>query len=140
MTCLLNILYYFSDLTSFSPSNVIRIRSSPVHDGYHVIYTLFVVYPSDSGPIQQNLLAAILTIRLENIENESNMTLQIITSNLAPSPPDADSSKTDESVTMIAFNIQATQVINKYNFVEAMRLNYFYFTKYLGIRSIATVY
>jgi hypothetical protein len=81
-----------------------------VQDGYHVIYTLFVVYPSDSGPIQQNLLAAILTIRLENIENESNMTLQIITSNLAPSPPTADSTKTDESVTVVARNINASQV------------------------------
>ena len=140
MTCLLNILYYFSDLTSFSPSNVTRIQSSPVQDGYHVIYTLFVDYPSGRGPIQQNLLAAILTIRLENIENETNMRLEIITSILAPSPPAADSNKTDESVTMVARNINASQVINKYNFVEAMRLNYFYFTKCLGIRSIPTVY
>jgi hypothetical protein len=101
---------------------------------------LFVDYPSGRGPIQQNLLAAILTIRLENIENETNMRLEIITSILAPSPTAPDSNKTGESVTMVARNINASQVINKYNFVEAMRLNYFYFTKCLGIRSIPTVY
>ena len=98
----------------FQASHVTRIQSSPVQSGDNVIYTLFVDYPSGSGPVHQNLLAGILAFQRESIENETRLKMEIITSTLAPTPPVADQEKTSQSVTIIARGVMAVEVTISY--------------------------
>jgi hypothetical protein len=81
-----------------------------VQDGDDVLYSFFVDYPSGNGPIQYNLLAGILTIQLENIENEMNLDIEIQSSILAPLPPSPSADQTSKAVTVAISSIQADEV------------------------------
>ena len=83
-----------------------------MQDGNDSVYSFFVEYPSGSGPIQFNLLAGILYIQLDNIENETNAELRVLSSMLAPLPPSSSSEQNSSAVTVSASNAQDSQVNN----------------------------
>ena len=99
-------MYNFSNETSFSRSHVTRTADSPKQDGNDAVYSFFVDYPSESGPIQYNLVAGILSMFVAEIKNQSNFDVQVLSSNLAPSPPESSSVQNSSAVTLSASNIE----------------------------------
>ena len=83
-----------------------------MQDGNDSVYSFFVEYPSGSEPIQFNLLAGILYIQRDNIENETNAELRVLSSMLAPLPPSSSSEQNSSAVTVSASNAQDSQVYN----------------------------
>ena len=99
-------MYNFSNEASFSLSHVTRTADSPKQDGNNALYSFFVDYPSESGPIQHNLVAGILRMFVAEIKNQSNFDVQVLSSNLAPSPPESSSVQNSSAVTLSASNIE----------------------------------
>lgn len=61
--------------------------------------------------MQKNLLAGILRVRIQEIETEVNLDLEVQTSPQAPDPPQSSPLQTSNAVNMSASNIQADQVL-----------------------------
>ena len=79
-------------------------------------YTLFVDYPSGYGPIQRNLLAGILSIKLEYIKNETNFDIEVLTSILAQPPPPSE--QMPNAVTVAASGVRAQEVFLTFSIVN----------------------
>ena len=71
---------------------------------------MFANYPSGSGPVPRNILAGILSSELATINDATGLQLLVQTSSAADSPLDETSSQNEETVVVVASNIQADKV------------------------------